>query len=487
VLRQRTEGGPAADVTQRAAPRVRGAFGLGDAVVLGLSGSGPAQTLAVSLASLVAACHYGGALPVLICFVPMLGIALGYQRLNRWDPNAGATYTWVARTFHPYLGFLAGWMILLYYTLGTSSLTIPAGTYTLELLAPRLVDRPLAVALAGGGWNIVVTLLALKGLKVAARFEGSIVLFQYAVLLTAAVAGLLAIAHGTASAPFSWHWFSAAEIGGLRGLMGGILIACFMYSGWDAAIYINEEAADRANAPGQAAIASVVILALCYVICVLGYQAALPPGVLQAHAGNALAVVGPALLGKPWGTLMSLAVLTGTLATLQAAIISAARVGFAMARDRVMPGIFLRREASSGNPWAATALMSLMNLALLALALSTSDIGRALANVVSSLGLIAIVFYGLTGAAAVWQGRGQLRSARDLLLGGLLPGAGAAFMAWVAIEAVRSGATTPAVLACGAGSIALGAVVALVLHLIARVPFFSRSAPPSSDPEGNRP
>jgi amino acid transporter len=460
---------------------------VGDALMLGLSGSGPAQTLAVSLASLVAACQYGGALPVLICFVPMLGIALGYQRLNRWDPNAGATYTWVARTFHPYLGFLAGWMILLYYTLGTSSLTIPAGTYTLELLAPTLVDRPLAVALAGGGWNIVVTLLALKGLKVAARFEWTIVLFQYAVLLTAAVAGLLALAHGTAAAPFSWHWFSAAEIGGMRGLMSGMLIACFMYSGWDAAIYINEEAADRANAPGQAAIASVVILALCYTICVVGYQAALPRDVLEAHAGNALAVVGPALLGKPWGTLMSLAVLTGTLATLQAAIISAARVGFAMARDRVMPGIFRRVETASGNPWAATAVMSLVNVALLALALSTSDIGRALANIVSSLGLIAIVFYGLTGAAAVWQGRRQLRrSPRALFLGGLLPGAGAAFMAWVAIEAIRSGATTPAVLAYGAGSIALGVVVALVLHLIARVPFFS-SAPPHSHPEGNRP
>jgi amino acid transporter len=260
--------------------------------------------------------------------------------------------------------------------------------------------------------------------------------------------------------------------------MGGILIACFMYSGWDAAIYINEESVDRANAPGQAAIASVVILALCYAICVLGYQAAVPREVLEAHAGNALAVVGPALLGKPWGTLMSLAVLTGTLATLQAAIISAARVGFAMARDRVMPGIFREVEAATGNPWAATAVMGLMNLALLAFALSTNDVGRALANVVSSLGLIAIVFYALTGAAAVWQGRSQLhRSARALVLGGLLPGAGAAFMAWVAVESVLSGATTPAVLMYGMGSIALGAVVALGLHLIARIPFFC-SAPP---------
>ena len=162
---------------------MRSRFRAGDAIILGLSSSGPAQTIAVSLASLVAACAYGGPMPILLAFVPMLGIALAYQRLNRWSPDSGATFTWVAAVFHPLLGFVAGWMILLYYTLGTSSLTIPAGTYTLALIAPELVDRPLAVALAGGAWNIGVTLLALRGLKVAARFEWLIVVFQYLVLL----------------------------------------------------------------------------------------------------------------------------------------------------------------------------------------------------------------------------------------------------------------------------------------------------------------
>ncbi|HEY4868545.1 MAG TPA: APC family permease, partial [Candidatus Dormibacteraeota bacterium] len=265
--------------TQRVASHSR--FGLGDAIILGISSSGPAQTLAVSLASLVAASHYGGVLPLLVCFVPMLGIAIGYQRLNRWEQSAGATYTWVARVFHPYLGFLAGWMILLYYTLGTSTLTIPAGTYTLELLAPGLVDRPLAVALTGGAWNIAVTLLALRGLKVAARFEWAIVVFQYAVLLLVASAGVVAVLRGSAAAQFSWDWFSLHGMGGMRGLMNGILIACFMYSGWDAAIYVNEESKDRANSPGKAAIASVVMLAVCYTVTVFGFQAILPPAELE--------------------------------------------------------------------------------------------------------------------------------------------------------------------------------------------------------------
>lgn len=448
----------------------RGRFSLGDAIILGLSSSGPAQTLAVSLAGMVAACHYGGVVPVLLCFVPMLGIAIGYQRLNRWDPNAGATYTWVARVFHPVLGFLAGWMILLYYTLGTSSLTIPAGTYTLELIAPHLVGNPWAVALAGAVWNILVTLLALRGLKVAAHFEWLIVIFQYVVLLVVAGVGIVSLHE---SGQFSWTWFSLSGMGGIKGLLNGILIACFMYSGWDAAIYVNEESTDRNDSPGRAAIASVVILALFYTITLFGMQAVLAPDQLQQHAGNALAVIAGRLLPGPWGMLMSLVVLTGTLATLQAAVIAAARVGFAMARDRVMPGLFRRVDPRTGNPWAATLVMSGLNLALLALALATSDISRALANVVSSLGLISILFYGLTGAAAVWQNRGELlHSVRGFLGGGLLPGFGALFMGWVIVESVRTGATSPAVLGYGAGSVALGALVAMLLRGFGKMPFF---------------
>ena len=443
--------------------------------------------MAVSLASLVAATAYGGAIALLVCFVPMVGIAVGYQRLNRWDQSSGATYTWVARVFHPYLGFLAGWMILLYYTLGTSSLTIPAGTYTLALIDDRLIENPLAVALAGGAWNILVTLLALKGLRVAARFEWTIVVFQYLVLLVLAGAGLLALAQGRAAVPFSWHWFTLEGMGGMRGLMSGILIACFMYSGWDAAVYVNEESTDRVNSPGHAAIASVIILAVFYVLCVLGLQATLAPEELARHAGDALAVIGTRLLPGPWGAIISIVVLTGTLATLQAAVISAARVGFAMSRDRVMPAVLRRVDPVTGNPWAATLVMSALNLMLLGLALATGSIGHALANVASSLGLISLLFYGLTAAAALWHNRRGLRRSRaDFILGGVLPGGGALFMAWVAVESVLTEATSPQTLSYGLGSVALGLVVAALVHRFGSSPFFHRpeTGSPAAAPGG---
>ena len=335
---------------------------------MGLSSSGPAQTIAVSLAGLVAVSGYGGIVPILICFVPMMGIAVAYQRLNRWDQNSGATYTWVAKVFHPYLGFLSGWLILLYYTLGTTTLTIPAGIYTLELLAPSLVDDHGAIFAVGAIWNLMVTVLAILGLRIVARFEWVIVMYEYAVLLLVACVACVAIWNGDTAAAFRWQWFSWDGIGHMKGLMGGILIAFFMYSGWDAAIYVNEETTDRANNPGKAALASVVMLALVYSVCTFAFQTVLSPEVLQSHAGNALSALGARLLHSPWDSLMALAVLTGTLATLQSAVVCATRMGVAMSRDRVMPRFFLRVTAADASPWAATLTMSGINLLLLALA-----------------------------------------------------------------------------------------------------------------------
>jgi amino acid transporter len=408
----------------------------------------------------------------------MIGIALAYQRLNRWDQSSGATYTWVARVFNPYLGFMSGWMILLYYTLGTTTLTIPAGIYTIDLLAPSMLDNHWVIFAVGAAWNVLITALAVMGLRIVARFEWAVVLFEYAMLLAVALVALTALVRGDTAAHFSWNWFSTGSQGGMKGLMGGILIACFMYSGWDAAIYVNEETTDRAENPGKAALASVVLLALIYSIATFAFQSVLAPADLQAHAGNALTAVSGALLSKPWSIAMALVVLTGTLASLQAAVVSAARMGLAMSRDRVMPAYFQTVRGVDDGPWAASLTMGALNLLLLAVALGTTSVAAALSNAASSLGLIAVFFYGLTAAAALRQQRALFTSgARNFILGGLLPLIGVLFSIWVLVESVLTGAFTTLVIVYGAGSLALGALVALFLHRCKGVGFFDRIAP----------
>jgi amino acid transporter len=211
---------------------------------------------------------------------------------------------------------------------------------------------------------------------------------------------------------------------------------------------------------------------------VFAFQAVLSPAELQAHAGDALSAVSGRLLGDGWGAVMALMVLTATLATLQAAVLSAARMGVAMSRDRVMPTIFGRVRADGSTPWVATLTMSAVNLVLLALTLGTATIGQALTNAASSLGLISIVFYGITAAAALRQQLAAIRAGQaELILGGVFPLIGVLFSATVLVGSFWSGAVSPVVILYGLGSIAAGGLVAVILRW-RRVPFFMPAPPP---------
>jgi amino acid transporter len=452
---------------------------LGDAIVLGLASSAPAQTMAVALPALVAASGYAGLLPLACAFVPMLGIALAYQRLNRWEQSAGATYTWVSKALHPYLGFVAGWMILMYYTLGTTSMTVPAGTYTLQLIAPGVANNKLAAVAVGSVWNVVVTFLLLAGIEIAARFQRALAVFEYLVLFFFAVLGIRALISGHAAARVTPAWFSVSGAGGGKGFSAGILIAVFMYSGWDAAIYVNEETKDKAANPGRAAVSSVVILLFVYGLITFAYQGVLNRSTLQSSAGNALAVIADRLLPGPSSLLLSLVVLLGTVACLQVAILSSSRLGFAMAEDRVMPSFFRIVHPRTGSPWGVTLFMGGVNLVFLLLtAFESGGTRELLSNIASALGIIASLFYALTAIAAVWQCRAVLlRNVGNFVFGGLWPALGAVALLIIVVEAVLTRAVSTTVLWAGLGATAVALPIALGVHYIGKVPLLGGSPP----------
>lgn len=448
---------------------------LSDAIVLGLASSAPAQTMAVALPALVATVGYAGLLPVVCAFFPMLGIALAYQRLNRWEQSAGATYTWVSKVLHPYLGFVSGWMILLYYTLGTTSMTVPAGTYSLQLIVPSMANNKAAAAAVGCLWDLIVTFLLLAGIEIAARFQRALAVFEYLVLFFFAALGIRALMSGHAAARITPAWFSISGAGGVKGFVAGILIAVFMYSGWDAAIYVNEETQDKEANPGRAAVASVVILLFVYCLITFAYQGVVSRTVLQNSAGNALAVIADHLLPGPSSLLLSLVVLLGTVACLQVAILSSSRLGFAMSEDRVMPSFFRIVNPRTGSPWAVTLFMGAINLVFIILtAFEAGGVRDVLSNIAGALGIISSLFYALTAVAAVWQYRAVLlKDVGSFVFGGLWPALGAIALLAVVIEAVWTRAVSAAVLWAGLGATALALPIAVGVRYIGKVPFLS--------------
>ena len=445
-----------------------------DTVVMSLASSGPTQSIAVTLAALLATVGYASFLPLFICFIPMLGIAIGYQRLNAWQPSAGATYSWVGRSLNPHAGFFAGWIMLMYYCVGTTSLTIPLGTYFLSFFSNSAANNAYAVAAVGSAFDILVLVIAALGIKLSARFQWGWAIFEYGLLVGFTIAAIVSIygnhLHNTVK--ISSSWFTVSGAGGFSALVSGILLAIFLYSGWDTAAYVGEET--EGKKAGPAAITSVVILFFIYTIVILALQGVAPNKAMQNNAGNILAYVGNLIGGGFWKNVMIVAVLGGTLASLQAAIVSAGRISFAMGRNRTFPRWFGAVSEKYRTPWNATILFGLLNLVFLWATTLFSSIGTALDNIVSTLGLMAAIFYLLTASAAVWYYRRVINSsAANFFLGGFLPALGAAFMLFVIIYTFSQGLLTGVEIGFGFGLAAVGLVLSFVSQRVGKSTFYS--------------
>jgi len=80
----------------------------------------------------------------------------------------------------------------------------------------------------------------------------------------------------------------------------GFLIAVFMFTGWDGAIYVNEETTRRRTNPGKAVMIAVTLLAVIYTLATVGLQGVVSPAKLHLNAASALVYVAQALGGSGW-------------------------------------------------------------------------------------------------------------------------------------------------------------------------------------------
>ena len=134
-----------------------GAIGSISNVVIGVSSTAPAYSLAATLGAIVAIRGLGLSAPavLVVSFLPMLCIALGYYYMNRADPDCGTTFAWVTRAMGPQLGWLNGWVIVAADIVVMASLSQIAGNYTFLLIgANSLANSTLAISAAGVVWII---------------------------------------------------------------------------------------------------------------------------------------------------------------------------------------------------------------------------------------------------------------------------------------------------------------------------------------------
>src|SRR6476646_9352477 len=88
------------------------AIGVAQDTVIGMATAAPAASSGLTLAALALATAYASGPALILMALPMIVIANCYRRLNLWNANCGAAFEWVGRVINPYLGFMAGWLMI---------------------------------------------------------------------------------------------------------------------------------------------------------------------------------------------------------------------------------------------------------------------------------------------------------------------------------------------------------------------------------------
>jgi amino acid transporter len=446
------------------APRLEpNAIGVAQDTVIGMASSAPGVSVGLTLAALAAVTAYSGGLVVIITAVPMLVIANAYRRLNMWTANCGASFEWVGRAISPSLGWMTGWLMIAAYITGAVSGVEVIGPNVLAIagVQPATAWPDIVIATVITAAMLVV---AVVGIRLAARTQVAMAVIEYAILIAFAVAGLvLVLRHAPGTFPISAGWFSPSGIGGKGSLSAGLLTAVYIYSGWEGTLYVNEEVKHRRINPGRAAILAVIILTLLYVLVITGLQGTVSPAALQAHGTSALVYTAQAVAGPGWAKVMALALALSVMAATGTSIVLTARIILGMAVYRALPGRLANISARYSTPVAASVLTGVLIIALTWVYLLATSVQGAFNAVVDVSGLLFGAFYILTALATMaYYRRRILASVWDALTLGLLPLAAAGFLGWVLAKSVQSAAPSQNWSLVGV------VVVGIILMLIAR-------------------
>jgi amino acid transporter len=479
-----------------------GALGLVSSIVVGMASTAPAYSLAASLGLIIAS---GGALLagvkapaiILLAFIPMWMIAVAYQELNKAEPDCGTTFTWASRAFGPLVGWMGGWGIIAADVIVMANLAQIAGSYSFTFVgglgwesAANLADSTLWSTVAGVIWIVVMTYICYRGIEVSARLQYGLLGIEMVVLVAFAVVALFKVYTGTAE-PYSikpsLDWFWPAGLDFSTVIAPALLTALFIYWGWDTAVACNEESDDPGRTPGRAAVISTFLLLATYAtvaVATIAFAGVGTEGVGLGNADNAddvFAAVGQDLfgdsvLGKIGLLLLAASILTSASASTQTTILPTARTTLSMGVYKALPDSFAKIHRNYLTPTTAT--LSMGAVSILFYLLFTLVSPNLLTALIGSVGLMIAFYYGLTGFACAWFYRKDLTaSARDLLMRGIVPLAGALILTAIFIYGLLQYAKPDwlidddgnNVTIFGYGAVAVVGIGALVLGLVMMV------------------
>lgn len=323
----------------------------GSLVAANMVGTGVFTTLGLQLEniqnswSILALWSLGG-------LIALIG-AFSYAELGTHLPKSGGEYHFLSKIYHPFLGYLSGWVSL---TVGFSApvalAAMALGAYTERFL-------PFSATWIAGITVFGVTLVHSFNLRQSSVFQNSFTLAKIALLVLLI---FLVFFFPSTSNALDWgngwmqEWTSPA-------FAVSLVYVTYAYSGWNAAAYIVEEIdRPRKNLP-IALIGGSLLVSILYVLIQIAFISQAPLDKLsgKVEVGQ---VVAEQMFGLTGSRIISAIIGFFLISSISAMIWVGPRVTRAMSSDYPLWS-FLARDNAQGIPVRAIWLQSLISLIMI--------------------------------------------------------------------------------------------------------------------------
>lgn len=434
----------------------KGALGVLESAVMGIAGTAPAFSVAVTTATFIAAVGTLSVGSILYCGLIMFGLMLAFSNLNKMSPDAGASFAWVSQVFGPGWGFFAGWGLLVASVVFMVSATIPAATSTLLLVAPSVVENTGWVTFTAALWLTAVTVVVTKGIKHSSYAQMMLTIVETVIIFALIIGAFIHYGAHPAHPP-SFDWISPFSFTPQL-FATGALTAIFFYWGWDVTMNLGEETKEGNPSPaGQGAFWAMINLILFFILMMIVVLIVLTDEEIAKANTNVLYAIADKLFPKPWSYLAVLSTVLSTVGTIETQILQFSRSMFSMSRADMLHPRYARIHPEWQTPWVATMVIWGLGILLLFSSSYMPTVGSILQSSISAIGLQICFYMSLAAFACAWHYRAMIRAApRAALTHVVWPFLGGAFMAFIGAYSIPTFDTVTLVV--GVGGLAIGAI-----------------------------
>ncbi|MEM9835053.1 MAG: amino acid permease [Bacteroidota bacterium] len=279
--------------------------------------------------------------------------AFTYAELGVRMPKSGGEAHFLSEIYHPFLGFLSGWVSLsVGFAAAVALSAMAVGQYTAFLTG----WSPLWIAVLS---IIILSLSHSFSLNYSSRLQNVLTILKLLLVAGLAVAGLLLPA---APDPLTDWTVQRLHQSWSPGAAVALISIFYAYSGWNAAAYIVEEIHDAGKNLPRALIGGTLVVSLLFILLQYGFlrQAGAAALVGQIEVGQ---IAAEAMFGAKTGAYISALIGVLLLAGISAMIWVGPRVVQAMGERHQLWRTF-GRESGNGLPLRAIWLQSGISLFL---------------------------------------------------------------------------------------------------------------------------